>query len=213
MASVEAPVRRLQASRSAARRRRAAPEADRRRRAAGRGRPRRRGSMSGCSAPASASVAPRSPSPRVHGVELDALMMRHSALATACRSRQAHHRRISGSTPRSRPRPLCGERTSGREIGKALAEIDRAGLAREARHDLEHSRGQALGDVENLIGGPHSRRRRPCRNMAVRTNRSPDPRGGGYAQRGARLARIRCDVRRCIASRRAVSDTLRLHSS
>ena len=30
---------------------------------------------------------------------------------------------------------------------------------------------------------------------------------------GARLARMRCRVRRCMLSRRAVSDTLRLHSS
>ena len=30
---------------------------------------------------------------------------------------------------------------------------------------------------------------------------------------GARLARMRCKVRRCMLSRRAVSDTLRLHSS
>jgi len=30
---------------------------------------------------------------------------------------------------------------------------------------------------------------------------------------GARLARIRCSVRRCMLSRRAVSETLRLHSS
>jgi hypothetical protein len=35
--------------------------------------------------------------------------------------------------------------------------------------------------------------------------------GGSY--RGARLARIRCNVRRCILRRRAVSETLRLHIS
>ena len=33
------------------------------------------------------------------------------------------------------------------------------------------------------------------------------------AQRGARLARMRCSVRRCMLSRRAVSETLRPHSS
>ena len=32
-------------------------------------------------------------------------------------------------------------------------------------------------------------------------------------QRGARLARMRCSVRRCMPRRRAVSETLRLHSS
>ncbi|TPM25679.1 hypothetical protein FJ958_21425 [Mesorhizobium sp. B2-3-5] len=32
-------------------------------------------------------------------------------------------------------------------------------------------------------------------------------------QRGARLARIRCSVRRCMLSRRAVSETLRSHIS
>jgi hypothetical protein len=31
--------------------------------------------------------------------------------------------------------------------------------------------------------------------------------------RGARLARMRCKVRRCMLSRRAVSETLRLHIS
>ena len=31
--------------------------------------------------------------------------------------------------------------------------------------------------------------------------------------RGARLARMRCSVRRCMLSRRAVSDTLRSHIS
>jgi len=39
---------------------------------------------------------------------------------------------------------------------------------------------------------------------------APDAR---LAQRGARLARIRCKVRRCMFSRRAVSETLWLHSS
>ena len=33
------------------------------------------------------------------------------------------------------------------------------------------------------------------------------------ATSGARLARMRCNVRRCMLSRRAVSETLRLHSS
>lgn len=33
------------------------------------------------------------------------------------------------------------------------------------------------------------------------------------AQRGARFAKIRCRVRRCMFSRRAVSETLRLHIS
>jgi hypothetical protein len=33
------------------------------------------------------------------------------------------------------------------------------------------------------------------------------------AYRGARLARMRCRVRRCMLSRRAVSETLRLHIS
>jgi hypothetical protein len=33
------------------------------------------------------------------------------------------------------------------------------------------------------------------------------------AQRGARFAKIRCRVRRCMLSRRAVSETLRLHIS
>jgi len=33
------------------------------------------------------------------------------------------------------------------------------------------------------------------------------------AQRGARFARIRCRVRRCMLRRRAVSETLRLHIS
>ena len=33
------------------------------------------------------------------------------------------------------------------------------------------------------------------------------------SQRGARLARMRCRVRRCMFSRRAVSETLRPHSS
>ena len=36
---------------------------------------------------------------------------------------------------------------------------------------------------------------------------------GGLDYFGARLARIRCRVRRCMLSRRAVSDTLRPHSS
>ena len=35
----------------------------------------------------------------------------------------------------------------------------------------------------------------------------------GAAYRGARLARMRCRVRRCMFRRRAVSDTLRPHSS
>jgi hypothetical protein len=35
----------------------------------------------------------------------------------------------------------------------------------------------------------------------------------GPVYRGARLARMRCSVRRCMLSRRAVSETLRSHSS
>ncbi len=50
----------------------------------------------------------------------------------------------------------------------------------------------------------------------------PPPQGAGEADsmpgdvcgyRGARFAKIRCSVRRCMLSRRAVSETLRLHIS
>lgn len=42
---------------------------------------------------------------------------------------------------------------------------------------------------------------------------SGSDRGDVSGQRGARLARMRCKVRRCMLSRRAVSDTLRPHNS
>ena len=52
---------------------------------------------------------------------------------------------------------------------------------------------------------------------AQRINRLIDPQGHAEFsrrdQRGARLARMRCRVRRCMFSRRAVSETLRLHIS
>jgi len=55
---------------------------------------------------------------------------------------------------------------------------------------------------------------------AQRINRLIDPQGCTFddlvkapRQRGARFARMRCKVRRCMLSRRAVSETLRLQSS
>jgi hypothetical protein len=52
---------------------------------------------------------------------------------------------------------------------------------------------------------------RPSRGMTCQCGVA-EP-GLQRAHRGARLARIRCRVRRCMFSRRAVSETLRLHIS
>ena len=51
------------------------------------------------------------------------------------------------------------------------------------------------------------------RGSAFRRTGRPRPSRPAERQRGARLARMRCSVLRCMLSRRAVSETLRPHSS
>ena len=60
------------------------------------------------------------------------------------------------------------------------------------------------------IGNPTAKPRRPdnCGRLAYRA-----PRPGRTPYFGARLASFRCKVRRCMLSRRAVSETLRPHNS
>ena len=53
---------------------------------------------------------------------------------------------------------------------------------------------------------------RSCRQHRRRADATPS-RSGGSDYFGARLARMRCSVLRCMLRRRAVSETLRLHSS
>ena len=67
--------------------------------------------------------------------------------------------------------------------------------------------------------GQHHRLRLPRHRLALKPSGSPNKRVQekarvrGRAYFGARLARMRCSVRRCMLRRRAVSETLRLHSS
>ena len=90
------------------------------------------------------------------------------------------------------------------DAGLMLADQFGAELIREApEHRL------AGGDAQGHAGAL-----RPGRRLtAARAGRSGGGRELRLGQRGARLARMRCRVRRCMLSRRAVSETLRSQSS
>ena len=132
-------------ARSAARRRPGAPAADRRRTSAGTAPPRRRARSGPASAPASASVAPEVTMTSVSGSSVEALeaaVVRGDGLAQL---RQAHHRRILVPAVDDRLGGLAADVLGAGIVGKALAEIDRAGLAGEARHGLEDG-GRQVGE-------------------------------------------------------------------
>jgi hypothetical protein len=66
--------------------------------------------------------------------------------------------------------------------------------------------------MPGLVPGIHVLRSRIGKDVDGRDEPGHDEyRESNY--RGARFARIRCNVRRCMLSRRAVSETLRLHIS
>jgi hypothetical protein len=75
--------------------------------------------------------------------------------------------------------------------------------------------GPGRTTVRTTVRGTSGRRtRRRARPQGRHPRRSAMPiRKMAFRQRGARFARIRCSVRRCIESRRAVSETLRPHNS
>src|SRR6266481_3214888 len=77
--------------------------------------------------------------------------------------------------------------------------------------DLRADGASATGADPQADDGAVRDRRRAADQSA---GRSAGPRGVlGQRYRGARLAKMRCRVRRCMFSRRAVSETLRLHIS
>ena len=107
--------------------------------------------------------------------------------------RQTHH---GGQSSRRSPLPPpCGERPRAGIVRKPLAQIDGSSLSSETRHDLENGR-RKLGEDRIYRWTPLAR----GHVVTWPSGRAKGPRSRcGTAQRGARLARIRCRVRRCIA--------------
>ena len=78
---------------------------------------------------------------------------------------------------------------------------------------LRSARASAAGRHEKNDDDPICARRGPADQPSDRSARPWRVLTIAKSYRGARLARIRCRVRRCMLSRRAVSETLRLHIS
>src|SRR5664280_172658 len=104
---------------------------------------------------------------------------------------------------------------------RQLEQSDGQDALRQNRADLgiaEESRFQGLGLNLSFLDAPKARTRNPephtlCFPLWIPGSRAAHASRNDGNQRGARLASMRCSVRRCMLSRRAVSETLRLHNS
>ena len=148
---------------------------------------------------------------------------------TARRRRWAVARRATSGSSRSSPASrTCASTPSGRSTATfcdrlffAVAPIPARGPSRRHRPDPRRSlrrRDLVREPPEERLAAARRKAMtlRFARAAALRLQASLDPRLAGSRSEvyfGARLARMRCSVRRCMLSRRAVSETLRLHSS